>query len=188
MSSACALTMAAGLVGCTDLEPEVVTETVTETITEEVEVEVEPEDLQEQRDAADERDEELDTREAELDEREGELEDLEEALAAREQRLEEAEESQDEPDSEPDDTDEAESGGSTIPGDGVYMVGSDVDPGTYTTEPGSWGCYWARLSGTSGEFHDIITNAFVEGGQALVTIAETDVAFETSGCGTWEKQ
>lgn len=52
------------LTGCTELEPEVVTETVVETVTEEieVEVEVEPADLQEQREAADERDDALDTR------------------------------------------------------------------------------------------------------------------------------
>ncbi|OSM42528.1 hypothetical protein [Nesterenkonia sp. PF2B19] len=68
------------------------------------------------------------------------------------------------------------------------MVDSYVEPGIYTTQPGSWGCYWARVSGTSGEFHDIITNGFVDEGQALVTIAETDVAFETSGCGAWEGQ
>ncbi|OSM42686.1 hypothetical protein [Nesterenkonia sp. PF2B19] len=172
------------LTACTDAEPKVVTETVTETVTEEVEVEVEvePEDLEEQREAADARDEELDTRETELEDWAEELEELEEALAARESDVETAEEAESDPD------DESEASGPTIPGDGVYIVGSDVEPGTYTTEPGSWGCYWARLSGTSGEFHDIITNGFVDDGQALVTIAETDVAFETSGCGVWERQ
>lgn len=178
------------LTACTEMEPEVVTETVTETVTEEVEVEVEvePEDLEEQREAADERDEELDTREAELEEWADDLEELEEALAAREADIESTQEEDDDSESESEEPDESEASGPTIPGDGVYMVGSDVEPGTYTTQPGSWGCYWARLSGTSGEFQDIITNGFVDDGQALVTIAETDVAFETSGCGVWERQ
>lgn len=77
----------------------------------------------------------------------------------------------------------------TISGDGIFLVGSEVEPGSYrTTVPNaSIGCYWARLSGLSGEFDDIIANGIGEpGAQQVVEIASEDEAFETEGCGTWE--
>lgn len=73
---------------------------------------------------------------------------------------------------------------STTFGAGTHLVGSDVQPGTYRNTATD-GCYWERLSGTSGDFEDIITNGFSEG-QSYVTIAPTDVAFNSSFCGTWE--
>jgi len=79
---------------------------------------------------------------------------------------------------------EAAAKASEFPGEGTFLVGADVQPGTY--RGGGSGCYWARLSGTSGGFNDIITNGNVEG-PTVVTIAASDKAFETSGCGTWKK-
>jgi hypothetical protein len=79
----------------------------------------------------------------------------------------------------------------TIRGDGVFLVGDDVKPGRYTTRvpDDSFNCYWARLTGTSGQFSDIIANNNVNpGGQAVVTIGRNDVAFETNGCGTWTRR
>ncbi|MEU6230453.1 twin-arginine translocation signal domain-containing protein [Streptomyces sp. NPDC047042] len=77
-----------------------------------------------------------------------------------------------------------------IPGDGTYVVGSDIKPGTYRSEGPQGGlvtdCYWARLSSTSGEAKDIIANANT-GGQTTVTIAATDKAFTTTGCKAWKK-
>lgn len=75
-----------------------------------------------------------------------------------------------------------------IPGDGTWLVQTDVKPGKYkTTVPRkSVGCYWARLSGTSGEFDDIITNGTeTAGAQVLVTVDPSDKAFETKRCGSW---
>jgi hypothetical protein len=72
-------------------------------------------------------------------------------------------------------------------GQGTHIVGTDIEPGTYRAEVDSSGCYWARLSGLSGELDDIITNKFVGEGSTTVTIAATDEAFETNGCTTWEK-
>ena len=70
------------------------------------------------------------------------------------------------------------------------MVGKDIQHGTYRTDGPQGGlitpCYWARLSGTSGEFKDIIANGNTEG-QTTVTIASTAKAFTTTGCKTWEK-
>ncbi|MGH8909038.1 MAG: hypothetical protein ACRD0K_21730 [Egibacteraceae bacterium] len=68
-----------------------------------------------------------------------------------------------------------------IDGPGTYEVGADIQPGTWRS-PQS--CYWARLSGLSGEFGDIIANGGNEGGPAVVQIAESDAAFQTS-CGGW---
>ncbi|MEQ8717705.1 MAG: hypothetical protein RIE08_08850 [Acidimicrobiales bacterium] len=73
--------------------------------------------------------------------------------------------------------------GPTIGGSGTFSVGVDVTPGTYFAT-GTDGCYWARLSGFSGDFDDIIANDFGSG-QRVVAIAGGDVGFETSRCGTW---
>ena len=73
-------------------------------------------------------------------------------------------------------------------GPGMWLVGADIQPGTYeTTTAGTdilSSCYWARLSGTSGDFKEILTNDNVSG-HGIVTIKPTDVAFETR-C-TWTK-
>ncbi|MBE1524397.1 hypothetical protein [Nesterenkonia lutea] len=160
-----------------EAEPEVITETETETVTEEVEVE--PADLQERRDEITEDEEALEARTAELDDREAALDEREEELASQAQEAAETEEAVQE-------EEQASSSGS-IPGSGTFIVGEDIQPGTYRTDGGSGYCYWARLSGLSGEFGDIITNGLPDG-QGFVTIAETDVAFETSDCGEWTAQ
>jgi hypothetical protein len=73
--------------------------------------------------------------------------------------------------------------GSTIPGDGTWVIGKDIKRGTYQTAGGDR-CYWARLSGLSGELSDVITNNISNGPQ-MVTLGAGDVAFEASRCGTW---
>lgn len=164
-----------------DPEPEVVTETETITETETEEVEVPPADLDEQQQAADERDSELDTREEELDTRASDLDSRSSDLDTREEDLDTREEEIS--------TQELNIEENTIPDGGIYRVGEDIQPGTYVTQVANgWGCYWARLSGTSGSFDEIITNGNVTEGQAIVTILESDVAFETSGCGEWTRQ
>ena len=51
------------------------------------------------------------------------------------------------------------------------------------------GCYWERLSGTSGDFDEIIANDFVSDPARLqVTIKPTDYAFHTEDCGNWIMQ
>jgi hypothetical protein len=70
-----------------------------------------------------------------------------------------------------------------FPGDGDYRVGPEVPPGRYqATTP--TGCYWARLSGFSGELADVIANA---NDQGIVDIAQSDVGFTTDHCGVWTK-
>jgi len=77
-----------------------------------------------------------------------------------------------------------------ISGDGTWMIPSDVKPGKYkTTVPSkSFGCYWARLRGTSGELSDIIANGSANAGsQVLITIDATDKAFQSTRCGSWTR-
>lgn len=80
--------------------------------------------------------------------------------------------------------------GVTIPGDGTFVVGEDVQPGTYKTggpeESVVPNCYWARLKSTSGDFEDIITNGNAQG-PTTVTIAAGDGAFQSTGCQEWVK-
>jgi hypothetical protein len=75
----------------------------------------------------------------------------------------------------------------TSVGDGIWIVGTDMAPGTYrTTVPGG-NCYWARLRSFDGGLNSILANDLPGRGSAIVEIRPTDTGFETSGCGTWEK-
>lgn len=115
---------------------------------------------------------ELDARAQELDQREADLDAYAEELTDREAAIEQT---------------ELEVTEGTIPGDGIFIVGDDIEPGTYRGNVDGGSCYWARLSGTSGDFDDLIANDNVAG-PTVVTIPESDVAFETSRCGEWVKQ
>lgn len=70
-------------------------------------------------------------------------------------------------------------------GDGIYIVGSDIEPGTYKNS-GSDNCYFARLSGFSGTMGDIIANNNSDN-TAIVTISPSDKGFESTRCGNWSK-
>lgn len=74
-----------------------------------------------------------------------------------------------------------------LPGNGTFLVGTDIEPGTYRT-PGPdgsrVGCTWDRLSGLSGTDADVIV--FDGGtGPLIVTVSESDIAFTTAGCQPW---
>ncbi len=73
--------------------------------------------------------------------------------------------------------------GTQIPSAGTYEVGTDIQPGVWRNPKG---CYWARLSGISGEGNDVIANGGIEGGPAIVEIAPSDAAFQTQ-CGGWSR-
>ena len=68
-------------------------------------------------------------------------------------------------------------------GDGVWQVGIDIEPGTYSTL-GSDRCYWQRLSGFSGNFSDLLANDSPEG-RSIVEILPTDIGFDSARCGEW---
>jgi hypothetical protein len=70
-------------------------------------------------------------------------------------------------------------------GDGVWIVGTDIQPGTYTsTDDGSL-CYWERLSGFGGTPDEVIDSRPLDG-ITTVEIMPTDQGFGSSRCGTWE--
>lgn len=76
----------------------------------------------------------------------------------------------------------------TFSGEGTYLVGEDIVAGQYRARVPETSilCYWERLSGTSGEFADIIANGEAQpGAPEIVTIAHSDAAFRTRGCGSW---
>ncbi|MEV4399980.1 hypothetical protein [Nonomuraea sp. NPDC049607] len=81
---------------------------------------------------------------------------------------------------------EASAPQTAFPGDGQYLVGEDIKPGTYKTA-GADGtnCYWARLKNASGEFDAIIANDNVQG-QTRVTLKKGEY-FETNGCQDWKQ-
>jgi hypothetical protein len=77
-----------------------------------------------------------------------------------------------------------------VEGDGQYLVGEDMQAGTYKTAgPDRSGlidnCYWARTKDASGEFGAIIANDNLQG-QGRVTVNKGEY-FETNGCQEWTK-
>lgn len=80
---------------------------------------------------------------------------------------------------------EAAAKANTIPGEGLFLVGKDIQPGTYKSTPADSGnCYYARLSST--DTSDIIDNNNTSG-PVVVTIKATDKAFSVSGCNEFHK-
>jgi hypothetical protein len=73
----------------------------------------------------------------------------------------------------------------TIDHDGVFNVGTDIVPGTYTSAGpvGTGVCYWKRLGDDAKQ---PIDNAMSKKPQ-IVKIDPTDKTFKTSGCQAWQK-
>jgi hypothetical protein len=71
---------------------------------------------------------------------------------------------------------------------GMWLVGQQVSPGTYSANASS-GCYWERLSGFGNSLDDINDNDFVgSAGQVIVQIRSSDAGFDADAdCGTWTK-
>jgi hypothetical protein len=70
--------------------------------------------------------------------------------------------------------------------DGTFIVGTDVEPGTYRGSS-TGRCYWARLRNFTGR-GDILANDYVSApGAVIVTIDATDAGFKSSDCGRWER-
>ncbi|WP_143022169.1 hypothetical protein [Nonomuraea maritima] len=68
----------------------------------------------------------------------------------------------------------------------TYVVGRDLQPGTYHTagpESGFSMCFWARLRGAGGG----VLATGMPTGPTGVTIQATDGAFQTGGCKEWTR-
>ncbi|MEV5987010.1 hypothetical protein AB0L85_18620 [Streptomyces sp. NPDC052051] len=72
-------------------------------------------------------------------------------------------------------------------GEGEYVVGEDIKPGTYKTAgpEGGFGCYWERAKDASGEFGSIIANNNLQG-PGRVTLNNGEY-FKTNRCQEWKK-
>ncbi|MXW23325.1 MAG: hypothetical protein F4X80_10665 [Chloroflexi bacterium] len=77
-------------------------------------------------------------------------------------------------------------------GDGVYLVGIDIEPGRYRAYGPLWACEWARLGGFGGDTTfgydtspDII--AYSHEGSRIVDILASDAGFRSSNCGEWRR-
>lgn len=109
---------------------------------------------------ADERARVLDQRQADLDALESSLEEREESLAALDQPR------------------------PTIPGDGTYLVGVDVEPGLYRTQA-SGDCAWVRRDGVDAASEVLASGGGV--GQVYAEVLVGDFAFTATNCGAWQK-
>lgn len=140
--------------------------------------------------------EQLDAAESDLEDAQADLEDIAGDVPAREAAVEEAEAALAEREaavaSAEGEVSEREAAvgiveetiaANTFDGDGIYVVGEDIQAGTYRSSGSSY-CYWERLSGLSGDFDDIITNDTGEG-PMVVTISPNDAAFSSTGCAEW---
>ncbi|MBH1935414.1 hypothetical protein I5Q34_14220 [Streptomyces sp. AV19] len=76
----------------------------------------------------------------------------------------------------------------SAPGNGMYRVGVDIPPGTYTSadNKADGNCYWERAKDALHGIDSIEANENVTG-NGLVTITPQDAYFKTSGCTTWKK-
>lgn len=73
--------------------------------------------------------------------------------------------------------------GTTIDGSGTFVVGTQIQPGVYTSGgpvPGDV-CYWRRI----GADNTTVNNAMTKQPQ-VVQIEDTDIAFKTRGCQPWQ--
>jgi hypothetical protein len=70
----------------------------------------------------------------------------------------------------------------TMDADGTFAVGTDIQPGTYSSAgPVDGGaCYWKRVNGS-----DIVDNALTKKAQ-IVQIEPTDTSFTTNKCQPWQ--
>jgi hypothetical protein len=68
--------------------------------------------------------------------------------------------------------------------DGDWVVGEEIDPGTYETATTD-NCYWARSKDATGNLGVIIANDNTDG-PATVTISAGEI-FRSNRCGTWTK-
>lgn len=107
---------------------------------------------------------EVDSRESELETRAADLDAREAAVTAIEARIRD-----------------------TTIREGVWLVGTDIEPGTYRTsaEASSGYCYWAIEDGSN--FSHIVDNDIVTGGRPTVTL-QSGQQFTTHDCGSWLKQ
>jgi hypothetical protein len=74
--------------------------------------------------------------------------------------------------------------------DGQWLVGGDIQPGTYsvTVVAGSPGCTWERNASTDGTATSVLESGNGTESEAIVVdIKDTDKVFQSKNCGTWRR-
>jgi hypothetical protein len=74
--------------------------------------------------------------------------------------------------------------------DGQWLVGGDIQAGTYavTVPADSNGCTWERNASTNGTASSVLESGGGKAGDKMVVgINPTDKVFQASGCGTWHR-
>jgi len=76
--------------------------------------------------------------------------------------------------------------GASIPGDGTFLAGTDITPGTYKSAPSR---DLPRQWWTQSELGNDSSQTGFDGsdGHAYTTIRRSDAAFHTQFCQTWTK-
>jgi hypothetical protein len=77
----------------------------------------------------------------------------------------------------------------TVP-DGQWLVGGDVQAGTYavTVVAGSPGCHWERNASTDGTASAVLDSGNGGAGEVIVvSVKDTDKIFQSKSCGTWHR-
>lgn len=73
-----------------------------------------------------------------------------------------------------------------IVGDGSWLIGKQIKPGTYRTPGLSTSCYWALRSNLSYSDGATIVSSYGRRGAQTVALGPNARAFVTYGCGRWE--
>jgi len=76
---------------------------------------------------------------------------------------------------------EAEAAANTFEGNGVFVVGDDIQPGTYKSDGGS-GCYWGRQDRNNETFANALGD-----GPTVITIQKSDFAVKVARCAPYTK-
>ncbi len=80
--------------------------------------------------------------------------------------------------------DEPSSGSASEIGDGSYLVGSEIQPGTWKSSGVEGGLCYADTQNKGG---DILQQEVAAEGSAIIRITEKAYTFKSSGCGSWKK-
>lgn len=76
---------------------------------------------------------------------------------------------------------EAAAKANTFPGDGVYLVGKDIRPGTYRSAGGE-NCYWARHNKANA-----ILDNHLGAGPTVVVVRSSDFSLEVAHCAEFRR-
>lgn len=71
--------------------------------------------------------------------------------------------------------------------DGMYLVGTDLQPGIYVTRSMQPACYFSVTTDLSGSLASVVTTYFGDAFGRRVEL-EADQYFETDECGVWTQE